>query len=112
MILAGVAMLVISKKDHNKKALIGVHICLILISFTLVVANACQIGLIHQYATAYSAEVSFEHLENVPNYFAFQTSKWYGEEPRQTSVVAVELLGNFIVFIFSIIAVLVVPNMK
>ena len=57
MILAGVAMLVISKKDHNKKALIGVHICLILISFTLVVANACQIGLIHQYATTYSAEV-------------------------------------------------------
>ena len=40
---------------------------------------------------------------------AGQASKWYGEEPRQTSVVAVELAGNFLVFILSTVSVLVVP---
>jgi len=96
ILLAGVAMILIAKKGQNKKALIGIHACLLLLSFTVVIANACQIGLIHQYATPYDAE----------------NSKWYGEEPRQTAVVALELVGNFIVFIFSTVALLVVPNMK
>ena len=51
-------MIVIAKKGQNKKALIGIHACLLLLSFTVVIANACQIGLIHQYATPYDAEVS------------------------------------------------------
>ena len=51
-------MIAIAKKGQNKKALIGIHACLLLLSFTVVIANACQIGLIHQYATPYDAEVS------------------------------------------------------
>ena len=95
ILLAGIAMLVLGKgKGHNKMAMIGVNAVLLLLSFTLVIANACQIGLIHQYAANYDAE----------------TSKWYGEEPRQTSVIALELVGNFAVFIFSTVALLVVPH--
>ena len=57
ILLAGVAMILIAKKGHNKKALLGIHASLLLLSFTVVIANACQIGLIHQYATPYDAEV-------------------------------------------------------
>lgn len=52
-------MLVLGKgKGHNKMAMIGVNATLLLLSFTLVITNACQIGLIHQYAANYDEEVS------------------------------------------------------
>ena len=51
-------MIAIAKKGQNKKALIGIHACLLLLSFTVVIANACQIGLIHQYATKSSIDPS------------------------------------------------------
>ena len=57
--LTGVAMYVLSQKGNNsKKALLGVHVTLILLSFTLVITNACQIGMIHQHAPVFSVEVS------------------------------------------------------
>ena len=56
MCFAGIAMIVMSKKG-NKKALLGVHVCILLLSFTLVITNSCQLGLIHQYATAYNLQV-------------------------------------------------------
>ena len=34
------------------------HILMILLSFTLIVANACQIGLIHQYARNFNPQVT------------------------------------------------------
>ena len=58
-------MLVLGKgKGHNKMAMIGVNATLLLLSFTLVITNACQIGLIHQYAANYDAEVIYfgEHF--------------------------------------------------
>ena len=56
--LTGVAMYVLSQKGNcPKKALLGVHMTLILLSFTLVIANSCQIGMIHQHAPVYSVEV-------------------------------------------------------
>ena len=39
-------------------------------------------------------------------------SKWYSEEPRQTAVISVELVGNLLVFLFSTVSVLVIPHMK
>ena len=80
-------------KSGSKKTLVSLHVVIILLSFTLIVTNSCQLGMIHQHATAYNPK----------------TSKWYSEEPRQTSVVAVELVGNFMVFILSTISVLIVP---
>ena len=58
MCLAGVAMIVIAKKG-NKKALLGIHVCILLLSFTLVIANACQLGIIHQYALTYNPQVIY-----------------------------------------------------
>ena len=56
--LTGVAMFVLSQKGSSpKKALLGVHVTLILLSLTLVITNACQIGMIHQHAPVYSVEV-------------------------------------------------------
>ena len=52
-------MYVLSQKGSNpKKALLGVHVSLILLSFTLVITNACQIGMIHKHAPVYKIEVS------------------------------------------------------
>ena len=51
-------MYVLSQKGNSpKKALLGVHVTLILLSLTLVITNACQIGMIHQHAPVYSVEV-------------------------------------------------------
>ena len=53
-------MLVLSQKGTSpKKPLLGVHVSLILLSFSLVITNACQIGMIHQHAPVYSVEVMF-----------------------------------------------------
>ena len=52
-------MYVLSQKGNNpKKALLGVHVSLILLSFTLVITNACQIGMIHQHAPVFNVEVT------------------------------------------------------
>merc|ERR1711953_1276027 len=92
ILLAAVTLGLLAKSE-SKKALLVMHILLILISFTLIVTNACQLGLIHQYARNFNPK----------------DTKWYGEEPRQTSVVAVELVANFLVFILSTLSSLVVP---
>ena len=52
-------MYVLSQKGNNpKKALLGVHVSLILLSFTLVITNACQIGMIHKHAPVFKVEVT------------------------------------------------------
>ena len=49
-------------KSGSKKALLVMHILLILISFTLIVTNACQLGLIHQYARNFNPKVMNSEL--------------------------------------------------
>ena len=44
-------------KSGSKKALLSFHIIMILLSFTLIVTNACQLGLIHQYAKNFNPKV-------------------------------------------------------
>ena len=51
-------MMILGKgKGQNKKGMLGLHALLLIISFILIIANACQIGIIHQHATSYNAEV-------------------------------------------------------
>ena len=44
-------------KSGSKKTLVSLHVLNILLSFTLIVTNACQLGMIHQYAAEFSTEV-------------------------------------------------------
>ena len=44
-------------KSGSKKAMLSIHILMILLSFALIVANACQLGLIHQYAENFDPKV-------------------------------------------------------
>ena len=92
MLLAAITLGLLAKSG-SKKALLSMHILMILLSFTLIVTNACQLGMIHQYAMNFNPK----------------DTKWYGEEPRQTAVVAVELVANFLVFILSTVSSLMVP---
>ena len=51
---------VLGRPGHHLKALLGLEASLLLLSLTLTIANGCQLGLIHQYADTYNAEVSVE----------------------------------------------------
>ena len=48
---------VLGRPGHHLKALLGLEASLLLLSLTLTIANGCQLGLIHQYADTYNAEV-------------------------------------------------------
>ena len=57
-ILFGAVCLGLLAKSGSKKAQVALHIMMILLSFTLIVTNACQIGLIHQYARNFNPQVT------------------------------------------------------
>ena len=50
-------MLGVLAKSGSGKTLLSLHIILVLISFTLTVTNACQLGMIHQYAKDFTPQV-------------------------------------------------------
>ena len=50
-------MLGVMAKSGSGKTLLSLHILLVLLSFTLTVTNACQLGMIHQYAGNFNPKV-------------------------------------------------------
>ena len=100
IIIGSVALYVLTKKGCSKTFLYSIYITMILLSFTLIVTTACQIGLIHQY-------VPVKDLSS-PNQQS-QMDMLLKEEARQTAVVAVQMVTYFIVFVSSMVSVLFVP---
>ena len=99
--IASLAIVILSRKSFNKSYLYLLYVIIIILSFSLIITTACQIGLIHQFVPV--SELSSANQ-------AYKLDMLLKEEARQTAVVAVQTVAYFLVFISSVVCVILVPT--
>ena len=97
IIIACFVILILCKHMCTNTSLYPLYIVIIFLSFSLIITTACQIGMIHQYVPR-DQEEKMEMLMK--------------EEARQTTVIAIQTVAYFMVFISSLTAVLLLPSLQ